>query len=1305
MAVDHLDETARWVLDRQLNGLPSESSTRRSNILSFGTWSDRTLLLLSVVFSLVAGGLNPLLTVIYGQFVGIFTNNSLGATSSSETYSGLSTFALYFVYLAVALLVFITMSTLGFYYSGERIVRSMRISYLEATIRQNMAFFDVFSPGELSAHMMSSTGAIQEGITGKASTFLTSTATFLSALIIAFAMYWKTALILLPAYAIIVAISIICGKRVMMYQKLSKEGYASAAGIAEEAISTPRHIAAYGLQKILAARYDEALVAAGEPSIRARKITAGLIAWLSAMPCLLYALVFWSGTFFLLEGELSVAQLTTTALTIVIGAFAIIRVSPSAEALLLALSSVGSVLKTISRRSAIDPLDSGSLSSQDDARDKKPQKCRALKPPVEDLASGVIEFRNVSLAYPSRPDVLALHGVSFTCQPKKITAIVGASGSGKSSLIELLERFYDPIGGSILVAGHDIRNIDVSWLRQQMSLIGQEPVLFDATIADNILMGLRDLETASSDEIRAVMLTAARKANAHDFITALPEGYDTEVGERGARLSGGQRQRIAISRGLARSPSILLLDEATSALDSRSEATVQKAIEAATENQTTIIIAHRLSTIRNAHHVVVLSKGRIVEQGSPRELLDRQGAYAELIAKQQIGSRGQAEKDITSEDLSADIDTPELTTIDDDMSNEKAAQEISDDHVLATAGPDNIKLQADAHTSSLWATLVSVYHFSNRGPFFLLAGLACSFVAGLGVPGQSVVFAKVLSSLPLASTQPPTLRHTIDVYSAVYLGLAFVAFASYMSFGTIFSYTTESLSRGVRNRCFRSVISQDVGFFDHGHRGARGTGAITSVLTTSAEAITALSGPILGGVLTFMATIATCLIMSVSIAWRLALVCSATIPVVFACGWVRLRMLSLLDATRHRSGTEAAAYASEIVKLVRVVASLGIERRVLVRYEEFLAAQAKESWKSIILASVLYGFSQSVVYLCAALAFWYGGTLLDGGGYSLFQFYLCFAALISGTQTAGSVFSYAPDASKAMRANGEVQALIKLGKEPTSAGGMHAGSPSKSPRREEWQGGIEMQAVTFGYESRPNRRALDRITLKIEPGQHIALVGRSGSGKSTIVSLLERFYEPNEGSILLDGRDVSALDLEQYRELFGLVSQDTVLYAGNIRDNIAVGRPAIQSNEDEPGVAEVSDQEIAEVCAQANLTDFIASLPDGIRTNIGPGGSLLSGGQKQRIAIARALIRNPKILLLDEATSALDTESEIAVQKALDEASKGRTTISIAHRLATVVGADVIYVLEEGRIVETGTHQSLIEKKGEYFRMVMSQVL
>jgi ATP-binding cassette subfamily B (MDR/TAP) protein 1 len=361
--------------------------------------------------------------------VGVFDDYAGGSAQQHELRSKISKYTLYYVYLAIAIFVVIYISTVGFYYSGERIIRALRNAYLKAILRQNMAYFDTHSPGEISTRIMSDMSLVREGITSKASITLTAVATFASAFVINFIMYWKTALVLSPTFVIMVVVGSTGGTYVVKQHKRVMALSSQASSIAEEAIASMRLVSAFGIQEHMAGKYSSFLTSAGRPDIRSRNAMAGMIAWSNAVPSLVYALTFWAGSFFLIRGEISVGALTTTALVVTIGAFAIIRVAPAAQALSSTVASAGVVLEEIARRSPQDPFSSSGL-------------CSAI-------VKGDVEFRGVSLIYPSRDDRTVLHNVSFACPSMKTTAIVGASGSGKSSIVGLIERFYEPTAGEV----------------------------------------------------------------------------------------------------------------------------------------------------------------------------------------------------------------------------------------------------------------------------------------------------------------------------------------------------------------------------------------------------------------------------------------------------------------------------------------------------------------------------------------------------------------------------------------------------------------------------------------------------------------------------------------------------------------------------------------------------------------------------------------------------------------------------------------------------------------------------------------
>ncbi|KAH9883684.1 putative ABC multidrug transporter [Xylariomycetidae sp. FL2044] len=1255
-----LSEQQKRILDEQLSGRPPDDLHGKKGILGFTTSRDRVILLVSVLGAVLGGVLTPLIAVIYGQLVGVFGNFATSSSTASETRDRLVTFSLYYVYVAVAIFALIYVSTVGFYYVGERVVRSLRQAYLKAILRQNMAFFDAHEAGGISTRIMSDMGTIQEGITSKISVALTAVATFGAALVISLIEHWKTGLILTPTFLLMAIFGSLTGSRALKAHMKAKPAGDQAANIAQEALSSIRHVFAFGLQDRLAVKYDSYLQTAGNLKIKAQTVISLFIAWSNTAPVLVYALCFWAGSIFLVRGEVSAGQIATITLVVNMGAFAILRIAPSAQALVSTASSITAVLGQMTRRSTQDPFDMSGTTLND------------LK--------GDIEFEAVSLAYPQRSEHLVLDNVSLKFPAMKCTAIVGASGSGKSSIINLLERFYEPISGEITIDGVNIQALTLRWLRSQMALVGQHPVLFDTSIFENIRYGGVCLPTQfSGGRVEEQVFSAAKMANAHDFIMALPEGYQTRVGENGVQLSGGQRQRIAIARALIRDPKILLLDEATSALDSKSELAVQGALDIAASNRTTIVVAHRLSTIRNADNIIVLSQGLVVEQGTHSELIQLDGHYARLVHVQQVESpHDGVEVDVGDSIHSGHMELSQNPEDSPDVQHQ--ARPIATKNLPQ----DNAK----SETLGLWKTLVFLARLNREEWMALCFGLLCSVFVGLGTPAQAVVFAKVLEVLSLPPPDYGTLRSQINTLAGAFLALAFVAFIFSLGVGYSFSYAASQLARRVRDRCFRSILSHDVAFFDEK---AHATGPLLSVLSASAEALHGLSGPVVGGTLTFLSTIAGGVVVSVAVGWKLALVCTATVPVVVACGWVRLQMLSLFDSRTRQSGIDSASYAAELIKSVGTVASFGLEDFVLGRYSGFLMEQAETSLRSILWASSLYAASQSVVYLAVALAFWYGGTLILDEGYSLFQFFLCLAALISGSQIAGTIFTFAPDASKAMHASWEIKKFLDF----TPPSPVPETAPPNEKPLEKAEHHLRFRDVSFAYSSRPSYLALDRFDLDIAAGQHIALVGPSGCGKSTVLSLLERFYDPTSGTITMEGRNLATIEPENHRRTISLVSQDTVMYSGTIRENIAMGLP------DE----NVPDETIWASCRQANIEDFIISLQDGLSTFVGPGGCMLSGGQRQRIAIARALVRSPKILLLDEATSALDTESEELVQRALDAAAKDRTTIVVAHRLSTIRKADRICVLNQGRMAETGTHDELVQRRGLYWELAKMQKL
>ncbi|TDZ23972.1 Leptomycin B resistance protein pmd1 [Colletotrichum orbiculare MAFF 240422] len=1273
----HLPEHEAAILKRQIT-IP-EIKAGMLTLYRYSSTNDVIILAVSALMSIAVGAALPLMTVIFGNLQGTFQDyfNDFPPSpkAQSDFKSTMAGLVLYFVYLAIGVFIAQYVSTVGFIYTGEHISAKIREHYLESCMRQNIGFFDKLGAGEVTTRITADTNLIQDGISEKVGLTLAAIATFISAFVIGFIHYWKLTLILLST---VVALLLSMGGAssfIVKYSKQSIESYAHGGGLADEVISSIRNSVAFGTQDRLAKQYDEHLTKAEYFGYRVKATIGVMVGLMMTILYLNYGLAFWQGSKFLIEDGIPLSNILIIMMSIMIGAFNLGNVAPNVQAFTTAIAAAAKIYNTIDRVSPLDP--------SSDAGE------------TLDHIEGTIRLENIKHIYPSRPEVTVMEDVSLTIPAGKTTALVGASGSGKSTIVGLVERFYDPVRGRVFLDGHDISTLNLRWLRQQMALVSQEPTLFGTTIYQNIRYGLIGTkhENASDEEQRQLIESAAKMANAHDFITGLPEGYKTNVGERGFLLSGGQKQRIAIARAVVSDPKILLLDEATSALDTKSEGVVQAALEVASEGRTTITIAHRLSTIKDAHNIVVMSAGRIVEQGTHDELLEKEGAYYNLVSAQNIARVNEMDAE---EEAAIDAEDDELVQkksrvsekgfVADPEDNIAAKlQRTSTSKSLSSVALQNRKEDGQVKYS-LWTLIKLIASFNKKEIHLMLIGLFFSIICGGGNPTQAVFFAKQIMTLsvPVTPENSHQMKKDSDFWSAMYLMLAGVQFIAFVIQGVVFAKCSERLIHRVRDQAFRTMLRQDVSFFDKDENTA---GALTSFLSTETTHLAGLSGVTLGTLLMVTTTLVAALVLAIAIGWKLALVCTATIPILIGCGFFRFWMLAHFQRRSKTAYSNSASYASEAISAIRTVASLTRERDVIEQYQASLAVQQRASLISVLKSSLLFAASQSFMFLALALGFWYGGTLIADLEYNMFQFFVCFSAVIFGAQSAGSIFSFAPDMGKAHQAAHELKILFD--RKPTIDSWSEEGAPLEAV-----DGTLEFRDVHFRYPTRPEQPVLRGLNLVIRPGQYVALVGASGCGKSTTIALLERFYDPLSGGVYVDGKEISTLNVNQYRSFIALVSQEPTLYQGTIKENILLG-----------AATEVTDQDIEDACREANIYDFIVSLPEGFNTVVGSKGALLSGGQKQRIAIARALIRDPKILLLDEATSALDSESEHVVQAALDKAAKGRTTIAVAHRLSTIQKADIIYVFDQGRVVEQGTHSELMKKNGRYAELVNLQSL
>ena len=933
------------------------------------------------------------------------------------------------------------------------------------------------------------------------------------------------------------------------------------------------------------------------------------------------------------------------ALALTLGAWRVAAGDMSVEALLIVLMAGTEIfrplrdLRAVLHRGMLGQSAAASIHALMDARPLTPAPdTRAAGAAAERLAP-TIEFDGVAFSYtPERP---AHQGLAFRIAAGERVGIVGPSGAGKSTIVRLLLRECVPQAGAIRVGGRDVNTLDTQALLSHIALVSQDITLFHGTIDDNLRLGRPD---ATHEQVRA----AARAANIDDFIMAPPDGYATRIGERGLQLSGGQRQRVAIARALLRDAPILILDEALSSVDTENEALIQQALDRLMAGRTTLILAHRLASVIGADRILVLDQGRVAEAGPHAELMRQRGLYHRLMHEQAAAHQNPAAA------------APRAT------STESPAAPPADS---GGQGPALRPLDADAGQVGWRATLGTLLSVVRPWRGTLIATILLGVARVAAFIGVGVFSALIVAAI----------RDGRDT-AALVVGLLIAA-----PLAALFHWLESWLAHAM---AYQLLADMRVKLYDKLERLApayllqRRSGDLVALATQDVEMVEYFYAHTIAPAIVSVLVPLSVLGFLGFYSWPVAL---ALLPFLAYALVSPVRGRRKVDALGDKAREALGEMSAHTTDTIQGLADLTAFQATGRRRDEFLRVADRYRVRRL---DILRDLSRQTAWFETAMGLGglavavVGALQVQAGALSAGMLPLLVLIALATFLPVSEISQVSRQLADTIAATRRLH-VVANEPEPVVDGPLPAPAAANGLS-------LAFDHVSFAY---PGQRedTLRDLSFTAPAGATVAIVGASGAGKSTVASLLLRFWDPRQGVVKLDGVDVRQLQLDGLRERVALVTQDTYLFNDTLEGNIRLARP------------EASREDLMRALEQAALGDFVKSLPDGLATRVGERGMQLSGGQRQRISIARAFLKNAPVLILDEATSHLDTLSEMQVRGALDVLMRHRTTLVIAHRLSTIRDADLILVLDRGTLAEAGTHEQLLRKQGVYARLASHQ--
>ena len=1168
---------------------------------------------------------------------------------------------------------------------GSRLCHRLKRNYFTVLLNQEQGWFDANNAFEFATKVQAQLEQVEMGIGEKFGQIITMVSQCILSFVFAFITSWKLALVMLsiaPLLFVNMYILVVSLKTGII---MGRKTWEKAGGIAEEMLYNIKTVASFANFEFETRRFNEKVELCYQLDLGTVYRLAACIGTLIFLLNLSFVIAILYGRTLIGKDinsnkgrDFTGADVMTAAFCTLMGIMGISLTAPNVKMVQESCTATSDYFSLYERIPEMDYSQS------------------IEKPPRESI-QGRIEFKDVKFIYPSDPNErVILDHLNLTFEPGKKVALVGESGCGKSTTVNLIERLYEAEGGEILIDGMDIKKYDVNYLRSLIGYVQQEPVLFNKSIRENLIFG-REEALRELGDVDEMVQHACDESYATEFVSKLPEQLDYVVGIKGSKLSGGQKQRIAIARAILAKPKILILDEATSALDTKSEKEVQRALDNISQkNVTTVIIAHRLSTIKNADLIYAIKEGHVVEQGTHKELLAQNGYYAGLVRSQLAQDEIETKEEMEMEAKKSSL---KRKNTEEEVQFQRKDEEIYTEEEAVKVNPCRvIKEVIDSHCCVLTFAVIGA--------------------AGVGAmqPLNGLIMAHAMNGL---NSMYQTIRYDKGLkYALIFLFLAILQ--GFLNFLMIWMFTRVgvALARLYRKKVLKKYLQFHMSFYDITKNSP---GSLLTRLSIDTMQLNNLVMSVLGSTVQCSATFILGLILGCIYEYRLTLVMFCFVPFIAIAIIIRRGLNRGSGKRGVKANVEAGGILSECVTNTKTIYSFNFQKAAVEMYMGVLEYHRRQFLRDSIIAGIFVGLGQFCVFAGNACVMAMAKHYILNREIDSEDMGLAMNIVMTSAGGIGNGLAQLGDLKKANIAFKSIYSTLDT---PTLINPFKHDNEGKISA-ENIKGKIELRHVYFAYPTRPEQVILKDVSFTVYPGQQVALVGYSGSGKSTVIQLLTRFYdvEDGKGEILIDDVNIKDYNLYQLRKKIGLVSQEPVLFKRSVLENVRYGKLT------------ATDEECIEAARESNIMKFFtkekmnqvldfdqkkkkkkASLnvnrnkkkkeeenqnteTQAEEEKVGAKEDPVSGGEKQRLAIARAFLKDPTILLLDEATSALDRDSEKLVQASLDRLSSNRTSIAIAHRLSTIEGCDQIFVLENGRLVEQGTHEELMALKNRYYTL------